>query len=178
MNVILETERLMLRELNLNDSQFMIELLNSPGWLQFIGDRNVRTETQSMAYLEHGPLRSYRENGFGLYLVERKSDHLGVGLCGILKRDFLEVPDIGFAFLPEFNGMGYAYESAGATMKYATDTLKIPHLCAITTPENVRSIRLLEKIGLKLSGTILYPETNEELLLFSTKSDVQVYRLT
>ena len=168
MNVILETERLLLRELNLNDSQFMIELLNTPGWLQFIGDRNVRTETQSIAYLENGSLKSYKENGFGLYLVERKSDHLAMGLCGILKRDFLEVPDIGFAFLPEFNGLGYAYESACATMKYATDTLKIPRLCAITIPENVRSIRLLEKIGLKLSGTILYPDTNEELLLFST----------
>src|SRR5688572_4300133 len=110
MAYVLETARLRLREFTLEDTPFIIALLNSPGWLQFIGDRNVRTPEQARGYLEHGPFKSYRENGYGLCLVEQKESGNPVGMCGVLKRDTLDSPDIGFAFLPGFQGQGYALE--------------------------------------------------------------------
>lgn len=164
-NYILETERLRLREFNLDDSVFIIELLNSPGWIKYIGDRNVKTEQQAIEYLKNGPLKSYSQNGFGLSLVEMK-DGQPIGMCGILKRDSLENPDIGFAFLPEFTGKGYAYEIASATLYYAINNLQIPKISAITLPQNLNSIRLLEKIGLKCLKSFYLPNSNEELLLF------------
>ncbi|MGZ3838578.1 MAG: GNAT family N-acetyltransferase [Flavisolibacter sp.] len=169
MHYILETERLGLRTFTLDDTAFIIELLNSPGWLQFIGDRNVKTREQAMAYLENGPMKSYIQNGFGLSLVERKEDGIPIGMCGIVKRDTLSHPDIGFAFLPEYNGKGYAMEMAEATLAYARDTLGLPTILAITLPENSRSIRLLEKIGLSCKGTFSYPNSQEALKLFSNE---------
>jgi RimJ/RimL family protein N-acetyltransferase len=167
-NYILNTGRLSLREFTLDDTKFIIELLNSPGWLQFIGDRNVKTEEQARNYLLNGPLKSYKENGYGLSLVEKKDDNKAIGMCGILNRDNLENPDIGFAFLPDFNGQGYAYEMASATLAYATDKLKIPNISAIVVAENKRSIALLEKIGLRFIKTFSLPGSEEELQLYST----------
>jgi RimJ/RimL family protein N-acetyltransferase len=167
MKYILETERLRLREFALDDTKFIIELLNSPGWLQFIGDRNVKTEEQATTYLQNGPLKSYIQNGFGLSLVEKKDDNQAIGMCGIIKRDSLDHPDIGFAFLPEHGGKGYAFEMASATLSYAKDKLSIPKVSAITLPANSRSIKLLEKIGLKFVKTFSFPNSNDELLLYS-----------
>ena len=168
MKYILETERLRLREFTISDTRFIIELLNSPGWLQFIGDRNVKTEEQAKTYLENGPIRSYRENGFGLSLVERKEDSLAIGMCGILKRQDLEWPDIGFAFLPLYYGKGYAFEISKATLAYAKNKLGIPKIAAITVSDNQKSIRLLEKLGLRFNNTINLPGNMNELLLYST----------
>lgn len=162
-NHILETERLRLRKFTLDDTKFIIELLNSPGWIEFIGDRNVKTEEQAIEYLKNGPLKSYKQNGFGLSLVETKDDQ-PIGMCGILKRDTLENPDIGFAFLPEFTGKGYAYEIANATLSYAINNLKISKISAITLPHNISSIKLLEKIGMKPVKSFL--QNGEDLLLF------------
>jgi RimJ/RimL family protein N-acetyltransferase len=167
MKYIFETNRLRLREFTLSDSAFIVELLNSPGWLQFIGDRNVKTEEQARHYLENGPIKSYLEYGYGLSLVEKKDDQKAIGMCGILNRDALDYPDIGFAFLSEFNGKGYAYEIASATMQYAKDQLKISTISAITVADNVRSIRLLEKIGLQFIRPFCFPNREEELLLYS-----------
>ena len=163
-NYILETERLRLRQFNFDDTKFIIELLNSPGWIEFIGDRNIKTETQAIEYLRNGPMKSYVQNGFGLSMVETKYG-MPIGMCGIIKRDSLENPDIGFAFLKEFTGKGYAYEIANATLSYAINDLKIPKVSAITVPHNERSIRLLEKIGMKFIKSFV-SEKNEELLLF------------
>jgi len=168
MQYILETERLQLRELTLEDSSFLIELFNSPGWLKYIGDRNVRTEEEAKLYLKNGPIQSYSDYGYGLSLVERKEDACALGLCGIINREGLDFPDIGFAFLPQFHNQGYAYEIASALMKYATEKLNIQTITAITVPENQSSIKLLEKIGLKFQKRFLYTDTNEELLLYST----------
>jgi RimJ/RimL family protein N-acetyltransferase len=164
---ILETERLTLRQFELTDAKFIVELVNSPGWIEFIGERNIKTEDAAIAYLQNGPMKSYQENGFGLSLVETK-DGTPVGMCGILKRDSLENPDIGFAFLPKFTGLGYAFEIANATMQYANDKLNIKTILAITVPQNKKSIQLLEKIGLTFSKTIFTPVDNEELMLFTT----------
>ena len=166
MGYILETERLRLRQFTTHDAGFIIQLFNTPGWLQFIGDRNVREHEQAVAYLQHGPIRSYAENGYGLYLVETKDANEKIGMCGILKRPTLETPDIGFAFLPDHSGVGYATEIATATLLYASDVLKIPHISAITKADNYRSIRLLEKLGMTLKRPIKFD--GDELLLYST----------
>lgn len=168
MNYFLETERLILRQFTINDTKFIIELVNSPGWIENIGDRNIKTEEQAREYLQNGPLKSYEVNGFGLSLVEMKNDRTPIGMCGILKRDNLVNPDIGFAFLPEFTGKGFAFEIANATMTFARDTLKLPVIFAITIPTNKPSIKLLEKIGLRFSKTFNFPNDKEELMLFST----------
>ena len=163
--IILQTPRLILRQFALIDTEFIINLLNSPGWLQFIGNRNVRTEDEARNYLLNGPLKSYRENGFGLALVELKSSEIPIGMCGLLKRDYLKVPDIGFAFLGDHIGMGYAFEIARATLDHAREVYKIDHVMAITMPGNEASIRLLKKLGLKFSNTISSP-AGEELMVF------------
>ena len=163
MKAILETGRLRLRPLTLTDTAFIIELLNSPGWLQYIGDRNVRTETEAVAYLENGPLASYEKNGYGLYLVERKEDSLRIGMCGILKRIELDTPDIGYALLPEYHGMGYAREIASATLLYAKEKLGLPLVAAIVQPDNERSIALLKKNGFSFEKMFSF-QGKEELL--------------
>jgi RimJ/RimL family protein N-acetyltransferase len=168
MKYILETERLKLREFTIHDTVFIVKLVNSPGWLEFIGDRNIRSNEQARHYLENGPIKSYQENGFGLSLVETKQNDTAVGMCGILKRDSLDNPDIGFAFLPEFTGHGYASEIASATLNYALTNLKLSKVLAITKVNNKKSIRLLEKIGLTFIKTMNAPNETEELLLFST----------
>ena len=167
MESILETERLILRQFELSDAKFIVALVNTEGWLQFIGDRNIKTEEAAVHYLQQGPVKSYQENGFGLSMVQTK-DGTPIGMCGILKRDHLEHPDIGFAFLPEFMGKGYACEMADATLMHAKTKLKFEVISAITVPMNKKSIRLLEKIGLRFKQTIYAPDNNEELMLFST----------
>lgn len=166
MDYVFETERLRLRELRFDDAAFIIELVNSPGWLKFIGDRNIKTMEQAKVYLETGPIKSYRENGFGLWLVETKEKEIPIGMCGLLRRDYLDDPDIGFAFLPEFIGRGFAAEAAVATLRFAKNELHIPALCAITLPTNIHSIRLLEKIGLRLIKPFCVAGSTTELLLY------------
>ncbi|NDK57077.1 GNAT family N-acetyltransferase [Pontibacter fetidus] len=168
MNYILETERLRLREFTLADADFIVALLNSPGWLQYIGDRNVRTIEQATAYLQNNILKSYEVNGYGSWLVERKDDGQAIGSCGIINREALDTPDIGFAFLPEYNGFGYAYECAAATMAYAKEQLNIPKMGAIVLPSNDRSVKLLKKIGLQYVKPFYLPNSEEELHLYSS----------
>lgn len=168
MDAILETERLILRQFTIDDTKFILELVNSQGWIANIGDRNIKTNEQAKVYLQNGPLKSYTLNGFGLWLVEVKSDKTPIGMCGIIKRDDIENPDIGFAFLPAFTGKGFAYEIANATLAFAINTLKIPVILGITTPANKASIKLLEKIGLKFSKTFNLFNDPKVLLLFCT----------
>lgn len=169
MTYILETERLALRQFTLNDTKFIIELVNSPGWLKFIGNRNIKTEEQAEEYLKNGPLKSYEDNGFGLYLVQLKTNKTPIGMCGLLKRNDLENPDIGFAFLPAFMGRGFGFESADAVIKYAKDILKLSKIMAITVPHNSSSIKLLEKLGLTRGDTIYTSPNKEKLALYELK---------
>lgn len=165
MNPILETDRLLLRELNLGDVPFILSLLNSPGWLRYIGDRGVKNEEQAKDYLLNGPLKSYRENGFGLYLVEERISKLPIGLCGLLKRETLENPDLGFAFLSDYMGKGFAFEAANAVLEYTKSELRLPTILAIVLPNNQPSIKLLEKLGLQYQKTLQVKE-GEDLSLF------------
>lgn len=169
MTSILETERLSLREFNTTDAAFIIQLLNSEGWLKFIGDRHIKTLEQAENYLTNGPMKSYSVNGFGLSMVELKNTHTPIGMCGLIKRDNLPDIDIGFAFLEEFMGNGYAFEIAQATINFAKENLHKETILAITIPTNVRSINLLKKIGMKFEKNFSFEGSTEELMLFRNK---------
>jgi ribosomal-protein-alanine N-acetyltransferase len=145
---VLETARLTLRQLTPEDAPFILELVNEPSWLQFIGDKGVRTLDDARGYIQNGPMDMYARLGFGLYLVQRK-DGTPMGICGLIKRPTLEDVDIGFAFRPQFWGQGYARESAAAVLDQGRDAFKLKRVVAITSPGNVSSIRLLEKLGFK-----------------------------
>ncbi len=166
MNLILETDRLTIRQLTLADAPFIVELVNTPGWLRFIGDRNIKTNEQAETYLTNGPMASYAQNGFGLYGVELKSEKKLIGMCGLIKRETLPYPDIGFAFLPDCMGKGFAFEAANAVMSLAINVLQLPTVLAITLPDNQPSRNLLEKIGLKFVR-IFSSSEKEELMLYS-----------
>ncbi|MER0442097.1 GNAT family N-acetyltransferase [Emticicia sp. W12TSBA100-4] len=171
MKEILETERLILRQFTLDDAPFILELLNTPTWLQFIGDRNVHSIEDAENYLLNGSLKSYAENGFGFYAVVAKENGKTIGMCGLIKRDTIPDIDIGFAFLPNLISKGFGFEIASATLDYALNVLKIKRIVAIVNPENEKSIGLIRKIGMQFESMIQFGE--KELMLFSTiqKSD-------
>jgi ribosomal-protein-alanine N-acetyltransferase len=163
----IESERLFLRPLTLEDGEFILQLLNTDGFIKYIGDRNVKTIEQAKNYLINGPLKSYETNGFGLSLVELKTDRTPVGMCGLLKRDYLDHPDIGFAFLPDYTGKGYAYEIVKEIIRHGLDELQMEKILAIVLPENSPSIKLLERAGFRYDKNFISPDTNEELCLYS-----------
>jgi RimJ/RimL family protein N-acetyltransferase len=163
---VLETDRLVLRRMSVDDAEFELRLLNEPSFLRFIGDRGVRTLEDARAYILKGPVDMYERLGFGLYLAELKEEGVPIGICGLVKRDFLADVDIGFAFLPEFWGQGYASEAASAVMEYAKGALGLKRIVAITNPENHSSIRLLEKLGLKFDRMIRATADGPEIRLF------------
>ena len=164
---ILETERLTLSQLTIDDAPFILALLNDPSFLRFIGDRGVRTVDDAREYILNGPVASYEQNGFGLWLVTLKENGESVGICGLVKRETLTDVDIGFAFLPQFTGVGYGLETAVATLTYAQTVIKLNRIVAITSLDNTRSIRLLEKIGMRFERTIRLAAEKEELNLFA-----------
>lgn len=168
MEEILQTERLRIRKFSADDALFMMELTNTADWLRNIGDRNTGSEELARQYLENGNLKSYREHGYGGYLVELKETREPIGMCGLFKRDVLDHPDIGFAFLPGHYGKGYGYEAASAVLRYAFEKLHLTKLLGITLPSNQPSVALLQKIGLKYSGMIILPGDTDELMLFSS----------
>ena len=147
--VVLTTSRLELRELVENDAPFILELLNEPSFIRNIGDRNVRTLDDAREYIRKGPLESYARHGFGLWQVQLKGEGTPIGMCGLLKRDVLDAPDIGFAYLPRFQSKGYGYEAARAVLDHARDTLRLPRVLAIVNADNDVSARLLDKLGMR-----------------------------
>lgn len=165
---VLETERLILRRLTVEDSKFILELLNDPSWLRFIGDKGVRTLDAARDYILKNLVAMYERLGFGLYLTELKGEGIPVGICGLIKRDSLEDVDIGFAFLPKFRGKGYAYESASAVMAYGKRTFGLNRLAAITTPDNYDSAKLLEKLGFNFERMVKLSDDSAEVSLFAS----------
>jgi RimJ/RimL family protein N-acetyltransferase len=150
--LVLETERLVLRPFTTDHAPFILTLLNEPSFLRYIGDKKVRTLEDARQYLLNGPIASYERNGFGLCLVELKDSQTAIGMCGLLKREELPDPDIGFAFLPDFWNKGFAFEAAAAVMNDARARLKLNRILAIVNPDNYASIKLLERLGLKFAG--------------------------
>lgn len=149
MNAI-DTERLTLRPFTLDDTEIVLALLNDADFLRYVGDRQVRTADDARKYLNSGPLDSYAKHGFGLYAVELKKERMPVGMCGLLRRETLPDPDIGFAFLPSWRSQGFAEEAAQAVLREARDRLQLPRVLAIVDPANERSCRLLRKLGMHL----------------------------
>lgn len=169
---VLETERLVLRRLTPEDAPFILELLNDPLFLRFVGDKGVRTREDAVEYIRHGPVASYAQHGFGLFLVSLKADGTPMGMCGLLKRAVLEDVDVGFGFLTRYGGQGYATEAAAATVRYGRQ-LGIPRIVAITAPDNVGSGNVLRKIGLQHTQTLPLPGYKEPSLLFTPVEEVR-----
>lgn len=162
------TPRLTFHPFTSEDAPFILTLLNTPGFLQFIGDRGVRTLEDARQYLQNGPMTSYRQHGFGLYRTDLTETQTPIGMCGLIKRDGLDDVDLGYAFLPAYEGQGYATEAASAMMTHAQQ-LGIPRVVAITAPDNERSIRVLEKIGLRFEKMITLPNSGESKLFTPLK---------
>jgi RimJ/RimL family protein N-acetyltransferase len=164
---VLETDRLILRRLSVADAAFILDLVNDPDWLRFIGDKGVRTLDDARNYIQNGPLDMYDRHGFGLWCVELKSDGSPIGICGLIKRETLEDVDVGFAFLPAFRGCGYATESAAAAIAHGRDKFGLKRIVAITSPDNDRSARVLEKAGLRFEKTLRPSEESADVCLFA-----------
>lgn len=162
---VLETDRLILRRLNPEDAQFILELLNEPSFLRFIGDKGVRSLEDARQYILQGPVESYDRFGFGLYLTELKPDAVPIGICGLLKRESLQDVDIGFAFSPRFWGNGYAFEAASAVMEHGKTAFGLKRLVAVTSPDNDGSIKVLTKLGLRFEQLVRLAEGDEEIAL-------------
>ncbi|TCJ86677.1 UNVERIFIED_ORG: RimJ/RimL family protein N-acetyltransferase [Bacillus cereus] len=162
--IVLETERLVLRWFDIKDAPFILELVNDPAWIQFIGDKRIKNLDDAKKYILNGPVDMYNKMGFGLYLVERKEDLTPLGMCGLIKRDTLEDVDIGFAFLEKFRSKGYGFESASAVIDYGVQKLGLKRIVAITTIDNINSGKLLEKVGLQFEEII--SDSGEDLKLF------------
>lgn len=170
-SAVLETARLRLRHLTLDDAVFILDLVNEPSWLRFIGDKRVRTIEDARQYIINGPYASYAQHGFGLYLAELKSTREPIGICGLLKRDTLEDVDIGFALRPRFWGNGYAIEAAAAVVDFGLGALRLKRIAAITKPDNASSINVLTKLGMRFDRMIRISEDEPELSLFVTKDE-------
>lgn len=160
-----QTERLLIRPVLEQDADFILELLNSPKFLQLIGDREVRTREQAEVYIRKKMLPQLHRLGFGNYAVERKTDGVLLGTCGLHDREGLEGVDIGFAFLPQHEGQGYAFESALRLKQAALEDFGIKQILGITSKANLASQKLLVKLGLKFIRTITLPKMEEEEIL-------------
>jgi ribosomal-protein-alanine N-acetyltransferase len=170
---IIQTARMSLRELDFGDAPFILELLNEAGFIRFIGDKGVRTLADARDYILQGPMDSYARHGFGLYATCLRGNALNgeragtpIGICGLVKRQGLNDPDVGFAFLSRYWSKGYAAESAAAVLAHAQQVLKLGRIVAITSPDNAQSIAVLEKIGLKFERTLHLVDHSPELKLF------------
>lgn len=151
-SLCIDTPRLRLLELEDGDAPFVVELLNSEGFLRHIGDRGVRTTEGALRYIAEGPRASYAAHGFGLWKAQRKSDGVLVGMSGLLQRDYLPQPDLGYAFLPQFQGQGYASEAGAAVLQHGFTARGMDRILAIVSPDNAGSARVLEKLGMADEG--------------------------
>lgn len=164
----ISTARLTLRPFSEDDAAFVLELLNDPDWLRFIGDNGVRTREDARGYLRDGPLAMYARFGLGLLCVEPKDGGEAMGMCGLIRREGVADVDIGFAFLPAFRSRGFAREAASSTLAHGHESLGIRRIVAYTARDNSPSARLLADIGMRLERTTTLPHSPEELLLFAS----------
>jgi RimJ/RimL family protein N-acetyltransferase len=167
MRVIAETGRLILAKVTLQDAPFFLELLNTPNYIKYVGDRKIRTLSATKEYLQNGILKSYQKYGFGFYKILLKSEELKtIGICGLIKRDELKNVDIGFGFLPEYEGRGFGFESANQVLKLAQHHFGLKTVAAVVSRNNSNSIKLLSKLGLDYQKKVIPFEDGEELLLY------------
>ena len=164
---VLETDRLMIRRLTVDDAAFILRLLNEPSFIRHIGDRNVRSLADAKQYILAGPIASYDRHGYGGDLVELKDTHLPIGICGLIRRDTIDDVVLRFAFVPESWSKGYAFEAASAMITCAHEKHGLKRIVAITSQENVASINLLVKLGFYFDRMVQIPGENEEQRLFA-----------
>lgn len=169
---VLETERLFLRRFTPDDAEFILTLVNEPSFLRYIGDKQVRNLEDARQYILNGPVASYERNDFGLYLVELREPHTPIGMCGLIKREELPDPDIGFAFLPDFWNKGFAFEAAAVVLQDAGDRLRLQRLLAITSQDNDASIKLLQRLGFRFEQEIKLSPDRERVKLFAYRIDM------
>jgi ribosomal-protein-alanine N-acetyltransferase len=165
---VIETERLKLREMSEADAAFVLDILNDPGFVRYVGDRGVRTIEEAARYISERFVESYRRNGFGLWLVETKDEGAPAGICGLLNRGTLPGVEVGYAFLPPFRSRGYAFEAASAAAAHAREVLDLPRLYAVVNPDNAVSIRVLEKLGMTFERMVRLSGEESDVSLFST----------
>ena len=151
---ILKTERLTLQQLTPDHAPFILELLNEPAFHKYIGDKGIRKRKGALEYLKDGPMASYKNHGYGLYLVKETVSDSSIGICGLKKRKVLEIPDLGYAFLKKYWGQGYATEAGSAVIKYAGKSLELSRIAAITHPNNEQSIKVLTKLGFQFKKIV------------------------
>lgn len=163
---VLNTERLELRLLTLDDAPLMLAIWNDPAFLRYVGDRGIRTVEQARDAIEAGPLRLYRDYGYGPFRVTRRQDGVDLGICGLFRRDGLDEPDIGFAFLPDFCGRGFGFEASVVVLDHARDGLKLSSVTAIASPMNKASIGLLEKLGMHYERPMRLPDDDHDVSLY------------
>ncbi len=164
--IILETERLKLREFTLDDDEFIFKLLNQESWIRNIGCFGIDSLKEAEEYLKNGPIESYQKHGFGLWAIQLKETEEPIGMCGLIKRDWLSSIDIGFALIEKYEGKGFTSEAAQATLHYAENRLNVDSVLAITGNTNEKSIRLLKKMGLRKEKDVQTPN-GDTLALFS-----------
>ncbi|MEZ5500994.1 MAG: GNAT family N-acetyltransferase [Steroidobacteraceae bacterium] len=164
---VLRTERLTLRQLDMADAEFILELLTDADFKRYIGDRGVTDLASARRYINEGPRASYARFGFGLLRVGLAEDDRAIGICGLLQRDTLPDPDIGFAFLPAWRRSGYALEAARAVLDWGQRERAMRRILAIVTPENERSIRLLERLGLHHESETEADASGKRLKIFA-----------
>lgn len=165
--IVRETARLRLRHLLDSDAPFILALLNEPDFIRNIGDREVRTLEDARRYIQHGPMVSYSQHGFGLFLVELRESGDPIGICGLLKRDYLQDVDVGFALREGYRGRGFAFEAAEAAMRHGREDLGISRIVAITSPDNHASMKVLRKLGLEFERTLRIPDQTRDTRLFT-----------
>ncbi len=164
-----ETERLILRPMAVEDAEFILELYNSPKFIQYIGDRYIRSVSDAESYIKRRFLPQFENLGFGNYLMLTKEGHHKIGGVGIFERDGLDVVDIGFSLLEQFEGKGYAYEAALKIKSVGMNDFGLTKLSAITTKDNTASQKLIEKLGLKFQRFVKNPNDPEELMYYETE---------
>ena len=163
-NNLFETERLIVRAVKIKDASFILELMNTPKWIKFIGDRNVRTIQEAEVYIKEKAFPQLEKHGYTNNVIVRKEDQVKIGTCGLYHREGKKGPDIGFAFLPAFEGKGYAFEAANQLMHLAKNDYGLTELSGYTLQENASSRKLLEKLGFTLKGIGKLPNSDDELL--------------
>jgi RimJ/RimL family protein N-acetyltransferase len=163
---VTETARLRLRRLTFDDSAFLVELLNDRDFLANIGDRGVHSIDDAHRYLTNGPLASYEQYGFGLYLMELKDPPTAIGMCGLLHRASHPDVELGFALLPAFRGRGYTQEAARATLQLGIETLGLRVIVAITAPGNAISAHILRSIGFVYERRVRFTDDGGESCLY------------
>lgn len=161
-----ETERLLIKPTSEGDAEFIYQLINTPKFIKYIGDRDIKSIESANDYIKTKMLPQLKRLGYSNYTIFRKSDHIKIGTCGLYDREGIAGIDLGFAFLPGYEGKGYAFESANRLKQAAFEEFEIKEIKAITSKENISSQRLLDKLGLEMTGTIILPNEDEELLLY------------